>query len=523
MWRDKGPAKVFYLFENFALDTDRHELRRGDDLVALEPQVFDLLEYLVRHRDRLVTRDDLVASVWGGRIVSESTLSTRIHAARQAVGDSGVAQRLLRTLPRKGIRFVGEVVEAASPAGSVAAPASPSTSMANRPSIAVLPFDNMSSEPDQEYFADGITEDIITALSKWRWLLVFARNSTFAFRGTGTPVKQIAAELGARYVLEGSIRQAGDRIRVTAQLIEAATDRHVWAERFDRELSDIFTVQDEITQRVVTAIDPAIGISEIDRAARESSSDVHAWDHFLKGNYYYHRFNKRDMLVARAELQQAIDIDPYFAAAHARLAAAHAMDIAAGWAENLPESIAAILRSANTAIALDDLDASAHVALAYARLHAREFDPAIAAARRAVELNPNYHDAYFALGLTLLAGGHSVLAIAAFSDALRLNPRDPAGWNQLGLAMSYYTDRQYEAAMQAVDHALANRPRFGGGKIIKSAILVRLGKVDEARGLLAEVPAAGFSQLVMFHLYEAKEDLEHYLAALETAGWKRSG
>ena len=513
---------MFYLFENFALDTDRHELRRGEDLVALEPQVFDLLEYVVRNRDRLVTKDDLVASVWGGRIVSESTLSTRIHAARQAIGDSGEAQRLLRTIQRKGIRFVGEVREGANPADSAAAaPASPSPSMAKRPSIAVLPFDNMSSEPDQEYFADGITEDIITALSKWRWLLVFARNSTFAFRGTGTPVKQIAAELGARYVLEGSIRQAGGRIRVTAQLIEAATDRHVWAERFDRDLSDVFTVQDEITQRVVSAIDPAIGISEIDRAARERSSDVHAWDHFLKGNYYYHRYNKRDMQTARAELQQAIDIDPHFAAAHARLAAAHAMEIAVGWAENLPESIAAIQRSANTAIALDDLDASAHVALAYARLHAREFEPAIAAARRAVELNPNYHDACFALGLTLLAGGYAVPAVAAFGNALRLNPRDPAGWNQLGLAMSYYTDKQYEAAMQAVDRALANRPRFGGAKIIKSAILVRLGKTDEARVLLAEVPAAGFSQLVMFQLYKAKEDLEHYLAALETAGWKR--
>jgi TolB-like protein len=327
---------LFYSFENFTLDTDRRELHRDAEPVALEPQVFDLLEYLLRNRDRLVTRDDLIANVWGGRIVSESTLSTRIHAARQAIGDSGEAQRLLRTIQRKGIRFVGEVREGANPADSATAAPAPSLSLANRPSIAVLPFDNMSSEPDQEYFADGITEDIITALSKWRWLLVFARNSTFAFRGSGTPAKQIAAELGARYVLEGSIRHAGDRIRVTAQLIEVATDRHVWAERFDRELSDVFTVQDEITQRVVTAIDPAIGISEIDRVARERSGDVHAWEHFLRGNYYYHRYNKRDMEAARAELQQAIDIDPHFAAAHARLAAAHAMDIAVGWAKTCP-------------------------------------------------------------------------------------------------------------------------------------------------------------------------------------------
>ena len=523
MWRSKGPAKLFYSFEKFALDTDRRELRRGADLVELEPQVFDLLEYLVLHRDRLVTRDDLIAGVWGGRIVSESTLSTRIHAVRQAIGDSGEAQRLLRTIPRKGIRFVGEVREGASPAGSATAPASPSPSMANRPSIAVLPFDNMSSEPDQEYFADGITEDIITALSKWRWLLVIARNSTFTFRGTGTPVKEIAAELGARYVLEGSIRRAGGRIRISAQLIEAATDRHVWAERYDRELSDVFALQDEITQRVVTAIDPAIGISEIERATQTASEHMHAWDHFLRGNYYYHRYNRLDMIAARKELLRAIEIDPNFAAAHARLAGVNAMELGVGWAANRAEAIASLQRSARTAIALDDLDASAHASLSYAHLHALQHDAAIEAARRAVELNSNYHEASFALGLALLAGGFAAAAVPAFEHTLRLNPRDSASWNQVMLAMAYYTDKQYEAANQAADRALTARPKFGGGQLIKTATLVRLGRVEEAGRILAEIPPAAFAQLILFHMFRNKADLEHLLAALETAGWKRTG
>src|SRR5438045_1745576 len=241
------------------LTLDRRELRRRGELIALEPQVFDLLVYLVRNRGRVVSRDDLLEAIWGGRIVSESTMTSRINAARKAIGDTGGAQRLIRTVPRKGIRFVGVVQEDQEPADarSIAAdPPRPALALLDKPSIAVLPFANLSGDPEQEYFADGMVEEIITALSRIGGLFVIARNSTFTYKGRAVDVKQVGRELGVRYVLEGSVRKAADRVRITGQLIDAATGAHVWAERYDRKSDDIFALQDEIALSVVGAIEP---------------------------------------------------------------------------------------------------------------------------------------------------------------------------------------------------------------------------------------------------------------------------
>ena len=238
-------------FDNYALDTDLRELRREGELVAMQPQVFDLLVHLLKHRDQVVSRDDLIALVWGGRIVSDSTLDSRINAARNVVGDNGRDQRLIRTIPRKGVRFVGAVTEQANgvqlatmPASALAEQPAQQLPLPDRPAIAVLPFDNMSGDVEQEYFSDGITEDIITALSKLRWFFVIARNSSFTYKGKAVHIKQVAAELGVRYVVEGSVRRSGDRVRITAQLNDTATGSHIWAEHYDRDLGDVFAVQD---------------------------------------------------------------------------------------------------------------------------------------------------------------------------------------------------------------------------------------------------------------------------------------
>ncbi|HEV2977643.1 MAG TPA: winged helix-turn-helix domain-containing protein, partial [Casimicrobiaceae bacterium] len=250
-----------YLFANQVLDTDRRELTRGSRPVAVEPQVFDLLVHLVENRDHVVSKDDLIASVWGGRIVSDSTLTTRINAARRAVGDSGEKQKLIRTIARKGLRFVATVH--IQPEGAEPAPAAVRTSedtrdrsrpappLPDRPAIAVLPFTNMTGDPGQEYFSDGISEEVITALSKLRWFFVIARNSSFIYKGKSVHMKQVAEELGVGYVVEGSVRRDGDRVRITAQLNDASTGSHIWAERYDRELADVFAVQDEITEAIV--------------------------------------------------------------------------------------------------------------------------------------------------------------------------------------------------------------------------------------------------------------------------------
>ena len=270
---------VQFVFDNHTLDTDRRQLRCNSDSIAVQPQVFDLLVYLVQNRDRVVSKNDLIASVWGGRMVSESALTSRINAARKAVGDSGKDQRIIRTSARKGLRFVGAVQ--VQPAGDEIDPVvkqppdekQKETPLAlplpERPAIVVLPFINMSGDPEQEYFSDGISKDIITALSKLRWFFVIARSSSFTYKGKAVHLRQIAEELGVGYVLEGSVRKSGDRVRITAQLNDVSTGSHIWAERYDRDIADVFAVQDEIIDSIVAAIEPQLYAAENFRARRK--------------------------------------------------------------------------------------------------------------------------------------------------------------------------------------------------------------------------------------------------------------
>jgi len=236
---------VRFCFENNVLDGDLRELTCSGAAVPLQPQVFDLLLYLVAQRTRVVSKDDLISQIWSDRIISDSALNSRINAARKALGDDGASQRLIKTIPRKGFRFVGEVREEVAAATAPAQPvAALPRAQADRPAVAVLAFENMSGDPAQDYFGDGISEDILTALSKQRWFMVIARNSSFTYKGRAVHIRQIAEELGVRYVVEGSVRKSDNRVRITAQLNDATTGSHLWAERYDRELVDVFAVQD---------------------------------------------------------------------------------------------------------------------------------------------------------------------------------------------------------------------------------------------------------------------------------------
>ena len=526
-----------FTFDDCSIDCERRELRRGADLIGVEPQVFDVLVYLIRNRDRVVSRDDLLASVWSGRIVSESTLASRINAARTAIGDSGVQQRLIRTIARKGFRFVGQVREAShsaaasaphqpalprdmKPTASTGAPARP---LLERSSIAVLPFINMSGDPEQEYLADGIAEEVIAALSKWRWFLVIARNSTFAFKGGSVSTKQIGEELGARYVVEGSVRRAGTRVRITAQLIEAETGRHIWADRYDRDIGDLFVLQDEIAQHVVVAVDPAIRVSEVDHAKRKPPGRMDAWDHFLRGSYHFHFGSRRETPAALEHLQRAIEIDPHFGPAHARLAMTHTYAASVGWAADYRNTMRTAVNAARTAIALDPFDSSAHAAASGALTFMRQHDAAVEAGRRAVDLNSNYDVGYFMLGIALTLGGEVVEALSAFESAVRLSPRDRAAWGlHTWRALAHYTARQYDAAHGAADRALVDRPGFGGAKVTKAAALVRLGRVLEAKKMLSDVPIIIFSQMPCAVPFRNPANLEHVLVALEKAGLSRT-
>jgi TolB-like protein len=276
---------MLFLFDEFVLDTDRRELRGAKGLIAIEPQVFDLLTYLVRTRDRVVSKDDILATVWDGRLVSDSAMTTRINAARRAIGDSGEAQRFIKTLPRIGMRFVGAVYEEHGPWAITQPPpfeGSILPALPDRPSIAVLPFANMSGDPEQQYFSDGITEDIITELSRFRSLFVIARQSSFAFKGRLIKVQEIARELGVAFIVEGSVRRAGDSVLINVQLVDASSGNQLWAERYDRDLLDIFAVQDDVARSVAATISGRVDAAGRDRVERLSPTALRAYDLVLR-------------------------------------------------------------------------------------------------------------------------------------------------------------------------------------------------------------------------------------------------
>ncbi|MGA8920773.1 MAG: winged helix-turn-helix domain-containing protein, partial [Pseudolabrys sp.] len=392
-----------FLFGDHTLDDDRRELLRGSEPIAVEPQVFDLLIYLVQNRDRVVSKDDLIASIWGGRAVSDSTLTSRINAARKAVGDSGVKQKLIRTIARKGLRFVGDVhirPLGLEPQAEIHEPSRAALPLPDRPAIAVLPFLNMSGDPEHEYFSDGISEDIITALSKLRWFFVIARNSSFTYKGKAVHMKQIAEELGVGYVVEGSVRKSGDRVRITAQLNDVATGSHIWAERYDRDIADVFAVQDEITEAIVAAIEPQLYAAENFHAQRKAPDSMDAWDLVMRALSHYWRVTRQDNVVAQALLEKATVIDPNYGQALGVLAASQTFSAHMGWAD-MAAVVPTAERAAHAAIRADGEDPWAHYALGNVYLFTRRFDDSLAEFELALQLNPNFSLAQGYYGLAL--------------------------------------------------------------------------------------------------------------------------
>src|SRR5262245_38542742 len=347
--------KLLFSFEDFVLDTNRRELRCGTDLIGLEPQVFDLLAYLIQNRDRVVSRDDIFAAVWHGRIVSESTLTTRINAARAAIGDSGDNQRLIKTLPRKGFRFVAavherQISETASASGAPASILASHFALPDKPSIAVLPFTNIGGDPEEEYFGDGMADDIITALSRCNWLFVIARNSSFTYKGKAVDVRQIGRELGVRYVLEGSVRRGGNRLRFTGQLVDATSGAHIWADHFDGEPTDVFALQDRFTESIVAAIEPRLQLAEIERLKHKPAASLDAYDLLLRAQQLEHEFTAESLAAAVRCAQQALAIDRDYA--HAMALAAHCCGARAvqGWTNDVTAEAAEGVRLAEDAV-----------------------------------------------------------------------------------------------------------------------------------------------------------------------------
>ena len=511
-----------YCFEAYALDPGTRELKRGNELVALEPQVFDLLVFLIENRDRVVSKDDLIAAVWQGRIVSESTLTSRINAARKAIGDSGEQQALIRTIARKGFRFVGSLRDAAAAAPAPAAePARPAFPLPDRPAIAVLPFVNMSGDPEQEYFSDGISEDIITALSKLRWFFVIARNSSFVYKGKSVPMKQIAEDLGVRYVIEGSVRKSGDRVRITAQLNDVGTGSHLWAERYDRSLADVFAVQDEITEAIVAAIEPQLYAAENFHAQRKPPDSLDAWDLVMRALSHYWRVTRQDNLVAQALLEKAISIDPNYGQALGVLATSYMFCTHMGWAERT--AMEAAERAAVAAIRADSEDPWAHQALGGVHLLARRFDDSLAEFELALRLNPNFAMAQAYYGLSLCYSGRWQEGDEAARRAIRLSPRDPFLGVYYGIAAyAQFIGRNYDEAIKLAREAIRQRGDFVGAHRVLTAAAGMAGQTDLARSALQEMrraqPNVSLAWIAANMPIRHEAERDHYLEGFRRAG-----
>ncbi len=358
----------------------------------------------------------------------------------------------------------------------------------DKPSIAVLPFDNMSGDPEQEYFADGIAEDVITALSRFRSLFVIARNSSFTYKNTAVDVRSVGQQLGVRYVLEGSVRRASNQVRVTAQLIEAETGNHLWAEQFDRELEDIFAVQDEITQRIVGALQPEIGAAEWERARRKSPGSLDAWALYHQGIHHLYRYSKGDNVVARRLFRQAVEQDSQFAAAHTMLAYACFMAVFDALTDYRVDQLTESFEAAQKAVRLDDRDAMAHAILGRVLSMRHQHDLALAECDKAIELNPNLAQAQFGRGLALVLAGLPEDAITHLEEAARLSPRDPNFYAfLLVLAWANLLQGQYDGALGWARRAVAQPNSGVWGNATLAIALAHLDHLEEARKALDEL------------------------------------
>jgi TolB-like protein/Tfp pilus assembly protein PilF len=522
---------LLYVFEDFVLDTDKRELRRGADVVSVAPQVFDVLDYLIRNRERVVSKDDLVTSIWEGRIISDAALTTRLKAVRSAIGDSGEGQRLIKTLPRKGFRFVGEVREALTSwrtpdAETSIEPSRPALTHPDKPSIAVLPFTNMSGDPEQEYFADGMVDDIITGLSRFRSLFVIARNSSFTYKGRAVDVRQVGRELAVRYLLEGSVRKSANRIRIAGQLIDASSGTHLWADRIEGAIEDVFDLQDRVTASVVGAIAPRLQQAEIERARRKPTESLDAYDLLLRGLASVYKWTREGTDQALGLFYKAIERDPDFSAAYAAAALCFSRRKGFGWVIDREQEIAEARRLARRAVQLGKDDAAAlcdaGFALAYV---AKDLDDGAAFLDRALLMNPNLAWGWSTSGYVKLWLGDSDRAVECFAHAMRLSPIDPRTFfMQEGMAHAHFFAGRHDEALRWASMALRELPFSHAALRVAAASCALAGRDEEAKRLMARLleidPALRISNLLQNILGPSRrpEYPAKYADALRKAG-----
>ena len=448
-----------YRFGRYSFDPDNWELRAGDAVVRAEPQVLALLRLLIENRGRLVGRDEIVEQIWKGRIVSEAAIASRIKSARQAVGDDGEAQAVIRTLPKLGYRFVAEVHADGPPArASAAAPPTAEIEPARRPSIAVLPFSVLGPPEPAALVADALPHELIAALSRLRWLFVIARGSSFRFRGPGVTAQNVRAALGVRYCLGGTVGVENHRMSMTVELSDARDGQVVWAERFDGRLDAVHEIRERIVTEVIGALELEIPLNEARRARLSAPENLDAWSAYHLGLQQLYRFDRDGTGRAAALFQHAVAQEPGFARAYAGLSFAHFESAFLGFAGDRSAASAQAERFAERGLEEDPLDPFCNLVRGRVFWLHGELEASTAWLDRAIRLNPNYAQAKYSLGWAETLLGHGLEGRASADQALELSPLDPLAYGMLGVRAFSHIVRDETAEAAAWGERAARAP-----------------------------------------------------------------
>ena len=508
---------VKYRFAQFEIDSSRHELLRGGVSVHIEPQVFDVIVHLIRNRNRIVSKDDLIETIWNGRVISEAALSSRINGARRALGDNGNDQKVIKTVHKRGFRFVAdareidansdEVVASLVPEGVVLRSAPEKLSLTaelsalgdvvsesiraevvTRSSVAVMPFGNMSGNPENDYFSYGLTEDIIRLLARNRWLTVISRHSTIAFQGRQVDAREVGDQLGVRYLVAGSVRKNREAARITAELVRTADGEQLWSDTYDLQLESIFDVQEEMATQIAATIEPELSKFEQKLAARKPPSNLDAWDCYQRGLWNLWRFTSPGFDAAEDYFRRAIAADSKFARAHGTLGYVNVQRAFLDEAKDRPARLEIALRQARHALSLDDLDCFCHCVLGRALCLTRRNDEALAALDLCLELNPSFAQGYFAQGFNLLWHGREIEAEVLLDRATTLSPRDSHLWSfHLVRSWTHFSLEEYEIAVEFARRATRQTNANYQAFATLAASLGLLGETTQAREVAARL------------------------------------
>lgn len=553
------PAPSCFCLDRWRVDPAGSRLDRDGETVRLEPRVMDLLVYLAEHRGRTVSREELERNVWQGTVVSYDAYTKAIIKLRRALNDDSRHPRIIETLSKRGYRLIAPVTPAED---AVAAPPARSRTewygrftrrgriggvvvfliavligaivsfrpwyrveptaepMPERPAIAVLPFDSLSDNSDQGYLADGITDDLTTELAKQAGLFVIARDSSFIYKNRPDHVSAIALALHARYLLRGSVQRVGGRLRINAQLIDATTGGHLWAERYEGDVRQLFALQKEIIIAVLGALTP--GAPPTDQPERVLTRSPEAYEYFLRGRQRFFLYaSKDDNQKARSMFQKAIELDPNFALAYAMVGRTHVFDAMNGWSDVREQSLMQAQSFAERAIALDTALPVAYFVTGLVYRERREYMKALAEVEKAIQLDPNYANAHVLLATLLYYTGRPRESLARLEQALRLNPHFPFNY-QFHIGQAHFVLQEYDAAIAAFERGLESNPSEERLRVWLAAAYAQAGLIEDARWEADQVrttnPGFSSTRILQAFPFQDARDLEQFAEGLRMAG-----